>query len=84
MNKIDLIQALKESNHLSRSEAEKIVTKFFNKIAEKAPKGNELKSGVFVPFPLKNIGHVPGETPKPVRRLRSHQRNCCFSRRERN
>jgi hypothetical protein len=29
MNKPDLIQALKDSNNLSRSEAEKIVTLFF-------------------------------------------------------
>ena len=34
MNKIDLIQALKDSNNLSKSEAEKIVNLFFDKISE--------------------------------------------------
>jgi integration host factor subunit beta len=34
MNKLDLTQALKDTNHLSKSEAEKIVTLFFNKLAD--------------------------------------------------
>jgi nucleoid DNA-binding protein len=34
MNKIDLIQGLKDSNNLSRSEAETIVTLFFNQMAD--------------------------------------------------
>ena len=34
MNKIDLIQALKDSNHLSKSEAETVINLFFDKMAE--------------------------------------------------
>ena len=34
MNKIDLIQALKVSNNLSRSEAKRIVTLFSDKMAD--------------------------------------------------
>jgi hypothetical protein len=33
MDKIDLIQALKDSNHLSKSEAETAINLFFNKAA---------------------------------------------------
>ena len=34
MNKVDLIQALKDSNHLSKSEAETVINPFFDKIAD--------------------------------------------------
>ena len=50
MNKIDLIQALKESNHLSRSEAEAVINLFSTKLPRHLHKGNGLKSEVFVPF----------------------------------
>jgi integration host factor subunit beta len=50
MNKVDLIQALKDSNNLSKSEAEAIVTLFFDKMADALAQGDRLKSGVFVPF----------------------------------
>jgi integration host factor subunit beta len=50
MNKPDLIQALKDSNRLSRSEAETIVNLFFNQMAEALAQGDRVKSGVFVPF----------------------------------
>jgi integration host factor subunit beta len=34
MNKLDLIQALKDTNNLTKTEAEKIVTLFFDKMSE--------------------------------------------------
>jgi nucleoid DNA-binding protein len=34
MNKVDLIQALKDSNHLSKSEAETVINLFFDKMAK--------------------------------------------------
>ena len=43
MNKIELIQALKDSNHLSRSEAEKIVTLFFDKMSDALEKGERVE-----------------------------------------
>jgi nucleoid DNA-binding protein len=33
MNKVNLIQALKDSNHLSKTEAETVINLFFNKMA---------------------------------------------------
>ena len=70
MNKVDLIQALKESNILSKSESETIINLFFNKIVDALAKGIELKSGAFVPFSLKNTVDIPAETPKLGRRSR--------------
>jgi integration host factor subunit beta len=43
MNKIDLIQALKDSNNLSRSEAERIVNLFFDKMADALAKGDRVE-----------------------------------------
>jgi len=39
MNKIDLIQALKDSNNLSKSEADKVVTLFFDQMADALAQG---------------------------------------------
>ena len=43
MNKIDLIQALKDSNNLSKSEAEAVIYLFFDKIAEALSQGNRVE-----------------------------------------
>jgi nucleoid DNA-binding protein len=32
MDKVDLIQALKDSNHLAKSEADAIINRFFNEV----------------------------------------------------
>jgi len=43
MNKIDLIQALKDSNHLSKSDAEAVVNLVFNEIAGALGNGNRVE-----------------------------------------
>ena len=40
MNKIDLIQALKDSNHLSKSEAETVINLFFDQMADACERGS--------------------------------------------
>jgi hypothetical protein len=40
MNKANLIQALKDANNLTKSEAEKIVTLFFDKIRRTGKRGS--------------------------------------------
>ncbi len=40
MNKVDLIQALKDSNYLSKSEAEAVVNLFFNEIGDALAQGD--------------------------------------------
>jgi integration host factor subunit beta len=43
MNKIDLIQALKDSNNLSRSEAETVINLLFDQMAEALAQGERLE-----------------------------------------
>jgi len=64
MNKIDLIQALNDSNHLSKSEAEKIVTLFFNKIAEALAQGERVEIRGLCSFFVKKYGAFIGRSPK--------------------
>jgi integration host factor subunit beta len=43
MNKVDLIQTLKDSNNLTKSEAERIVTLFFDKMADALAQGDRVE-----------------------------------------
>ena len=43
MNKIDLIQAFKESNNLSKSEAETVINLFFDKMADALAQGDRVE-----------------------------------------
>ena len=64
MNKVDLIQALKDSSNLSRSEAEKIVTLFFDKMAEALAKGDRVEIRGLCSFFVKKYGGYTGRNPK--------------------
>jgi len=64
MNKINLIQALKVSNHLSRSEAEKIVTLFFDQMAEALAQGERVEIRGLCSFFVKKYGGYTGRNPK--------------------
>jgi len=64
MNKIDLIQALKDSNHLSKSEAEAIVNLFFNKIAEALAQGDRVEIRGLCSIFVKKYGGYTGRNPK--------------------
>ena len=64
MNKIELIQALKDSNNLTRSEAEKIVTLFFDKMAEALAKGDRVEIRGLCSFFVKKYGGYTGRNPK--------------------
>ena len=43
MNKVDFIQALKESNHLSKFEAEAVINLFFDQMAVALAKGDRVE-----------------------------------------
>jgi hypothetical protein len=43
MNKVDLIQALKDSKNLSKSEAEAVINLFFNKMADALAQGDRVE-----------------------------------------
>jgi integration host factor subunit beta len=64
MNKVDLIQALKDSNNLSKSEAEKIVTLFFDQMAEALGQGDRVEIRGLCSFFVKKYGAYTGRNPK--------------------
>ena len=64
MNKLDLIQALKDSNNLTRSEAERIASLFFDQIAEALAKGDRVEIRGLCSFFVKNYGGYTGRNPK--------------------
>jgi len=64
MNKVDLIQALKDSNHLSKSEAEAVVNLFFNKIADSLAQGDRVEIRGLCSFFIKNYRSYTGRNPK--------------------
>jgi integration host factor subunit beta len=64
MNKIELIQALKESNHLSKSEAETVINLFFDKMANALAQGDRVEVRGLCSFFVKKYGGYTGRNPK--------------------
>ncbi len=64
MNKIDLIQALKDSNNLSRSEAESVINLFFEKMADALAQGERVEIRGLCSFFIKKYGAYTGRNPK--------------------
>ena len=70
MNKIELIQALKDTNHLSKSEAETVINLFFNKLADALAKGDRVKIRGLCSFYVKKYGGYTGRNPKTGERVK--------------
>jgi integration host factor subunit beta len=64
MNKINLIQALKDSNNLSRSEAEAVVNLFFDKMTEALAIGDRVEIRGLCSFFVKKYRGYTGRNPK--------------------
>ena len=64
MNKIALIQALKDSSNLSRSEAETVVALFFDKMAEALAQGERVEIRGLCSFYVKKYRGYTGRNPK--------------------
>jgi len=64
MNKLDLIQALKDSNNLTRSEAERIASLFSDQIAEALAKGERVEIRGLCSFYVKKYSGYTGRNPK--------------------
>ena len=64
MNKLELIQTLANSNGLSKSEAEKVVSLFFNEIASAMVKGKRVEIRGFCSFFVKKYRSYIGRNPK--------------------
>jgi integration host factor subunit beta len=64
MNKADLIQSLKDSNNLSKSEAEAVINLFFNKMAEALAQGDRVEIRGLCSFFVKKYRGYTGRNPK--------------------
>ena len=64
MNKLQLIQALKESQNLSKSEATKCVELFFNAMADALLKGDRVEIRGLCSFHVKEYEAYTGRNPK--------------------
>lgn len=64
MNKLELVQALKDSNGLSKSEAEKVVSLFFNEMANALAKGDRVEIRGLCSFFVKEYKSYTGRNPK--------------------
>jgi integration host factor subunit beta len=64
MNKVGLIQALKDSNNLSKSEAETVINLFFDQMAEALTKGDRVEIRGLCSFFVKKYGGYTGRNPK--------------------
>ena len=78
MNKVDLIQALKDPNHLSRLEAEKIVTLFFDQMAEALAQGDRVEIRGLCSFFVKKYKAYTGRNPKTGEKVKINPKKLPF------
>jgi len=78
MNKPDLIQSLKKSNHLSKSEAEKIVTLFFDQMADALTKGDRVEIRGLCSFFVKKYSGYTGRNPKTGEKVKVARKKLPF------
>ena len=64
MNKLDLIQTLKDANGLSKSEAEAVINLFFDQMAEALAQGDRVEIRGLCSFFVKQYGGYTGRNPK--------------------
>ena len=84
MNKLELIQALKDATDLSKSEAAVVVDIFFNGMAAMPwPREIELKSADYARFSSRNTNRTLGAILKPESGSRLLLRSCPSLRRVR-
>ena len=64
MNKLELVEALKKSNGLSKSESSKVVDLFFNEMSNALAAGDRVEIRGFCSFFVKEYGSYTGRNPK--------------------
>ena len=69
MNKLELIQALKDTNGLTKSEAAGIVEIFFNTMSDALAKGERVEIRGLCSFFVKEYGAYIGRNPKTGERV---------------
>ena len=67
MNKLEMIQTLKDATDLSKSEAASVVDIFFNEMAEALAKGDRVEIRGLCSFFVKEYKSYTGRNPKTVK-----------------
>lgn len=70
MNKLELIQALKDAADLSKSEAAAVVDIFFNEMADELANGGRVEIRGFCSFFVKEYRAYTGRNPKTGQRVK--------------
>jgi integration host factor subunit beta len=70
MNKLDLIQAPRDATDLTKQEAEKVVTVFFNDMAGALAKGERVEIRRFCSLFVKEYESYIGRNPKTGERVK--------------
>ena len=70
MNKLELVQALKDANGLSKSEADAVVNLFFNEMANALSNGERVEIRGFCSFFVKEYRSYTGRNPKTGERVK--------------
>ena len=70
MNKLELVQALKDSNDLTKPEAEEIVNLFFDEMATALINGDRVEIRGFCSFFVKEYKAYTGRNPKTGERVK--------------
>ena len=78
MNKLELIQAMKDSNSLTRLEAEEVVNLFFNEMANALATGKRVEIREFCTFFVKKYGSYTGLNPKTGERVKISPKKLSF------
>ena len=69
MNKLELIQALKDADGLSKAEADAVVNLFFNQMADALARGERVEIRGFCSFFVKEYKPYTGRNPKTGERV---------------
>jgi integration host factor subunit beta len=70
MNKLELIQALRDATDLSKSEADAVVNLFFAEISNSLANGDRVEIRGFCSFFVKEYGSYTGRNPKTGERVK--------------
>ena len=70
MNKLELIQALKDASDLSKPEAAAVVDIFFNEMAAALAKGDRVEIRGLCSFHVREYGPYTGRNPKTGERVK--------------
>jgi integration host factor subunit beta len=84
MNKLELINSLRNEAELTKSEAAAVVGLFFNEIANSLAKGDRVEIRGLCSFYVKKYKAYPAEILKRGKRSRLNLRSCRFLNAEKN